>query len=34
MAASYYGHKEVVQILIEHGADIHAIDDDGKYIIK
>jgi len=25
--ASYFGHIEVVKLLLEHGADVHAADD-------
>ena len=28
-AASSYGHPQVVSFLVEHGADVHAQDEDG-----
>ena len=32
--AAFNGHEDVVQTLIEHGADVQAVDDYGKYIIN
>ncbi len=32
--AAKNGHKEVVKILLEHGADINSRTNSGKYIIR
>ena len=31
--AAWEGHQSIVDILLQHGADVHVKDDDGKFII-
>ena len=31
--ASWYGHERVVELLLQHGADVNAVDSVGEFVL-